>query len=85
MQPITVTNTGTSAITSWTVTFTLPPNHTLVGQWNGVITNSGGTATAKNAPYNGTLAPGASTTFGFQVARPNGDSSTAYGFSCSTP
>ncbi|WP_155370582.1 endo-1,4-beta-xylanase [Catellatospora vulcania] len=85
IQPVTVTNTGTSAITSWTVTFTLPSGHALVGQWNGVITTSGGTGTAKNAAYNGNLAPGQSTTFGFQISRPNGDSSTASGFTCTTP
>ncbi len=29
--------------------------------------------TARNQGYNGNLAPNGSTTFGFQVTRPNGD------------
>jgi len=32
--------------------------------WDGTLTN-GNPATVRNAPYNGNLAPGASTTFGY--------------------
>ncbi|WP_144126712.1 endo-1,4-beta-xylanase [Catellatospora sichuanensis] len=85
MQPVTVTNTGTSAISSWTVTFTLPSGHAVTGQWNAVLTTGGQTVTAKNAPHNGALAPSASTTFGFQASRPNGDTATAGTFTCTTP
>jgi endo-1,4-beta-xylanase len=84
LQPVTVTNTGTSAVTGWTVTFTLPAGHTLTGSWNAVLTTSGSTVTARNANYNGNLAPNASTTFGFQVARPTG-TATPTGFTCATP
>jgi hypothetical protein len=36
--------------------------------------------------FNGTLAPGASTTtFGFQASRPNGDNALPSGYTCSTP
>ncbi|MFC4111295.1 endo-1,4-beta-xylanase [Nonomuraea zeae] len=82
VQPVTVTNTGTSAITGWTVTLTLPAGHTLSGSWNAVVTVSGQTVTARNASYNGNLAPNASTTFGFQVSRPNGNTQTASGYTC---
>ncbi|WP_127934445.1 endo-1,4-beta-xylanase [Nonomuraea polychroma] len=82
VQPVTVTNTGTSAITGWTVTFTLPAGHTLTGSWNADVTVSGQTVTAKNAGYNGNLAPNASTTFGFQVSRPNGNTQTPSGYTC---
>ena len=88
MQPITVTNTGGSTITSWTVTFTLPAAHTLVGSppgWNAVITVNGSTVTARNMSYNGTLAPGTGTTFGFQANRPNGNTALPSGYACSTP
>ncbi|QFY10875.1 cellulase family glycosylhydrolase [Nonomuraea phyllanthi] len=82
VQPVTVTNTGSSGITGWTVTFTLPSGHTLVGSWNAAVTVSGQTVTAKNAAYNGTLAPNASTSFGFQVSRPNGNTQTPSGYTC---
>ncbi len=31
IQPLTITDTGTSTIIGWTVTFTLPAGHTLTG------------------------------------------------------
>ncbi|MEV4563221.1 endo-1,4-beta-xylanase [Nonomuraea sp. NPDC049419] len=82
VQPVTVTNTGTSAVNGWTVTFTLPSGHTLAGSWNASLTVSGQTVTARNAGYNGNLAPNASTTFGFQVNRPNGNTQTPSGYTC---
>ncbi|NUR85617.1 MAG: cellulose-binding protein [Nonomuraea sp.] len=83
IQPLTVTNTGSSTITGWTVTFTLPAGHTLTGSWNGVFTVSGRTVTVRNVAHNGTLAPGAATTsVGFQVGRPNGDSALPSGYTC---
>ncbi|WP_156045440.1 endo-1,4-beta-xylanase [Herbidospora cretacea] len=81
VQPVTVTN-GTSPRTSWTVTFTLPSGHTIVGSWNATLTVSGNTVTARNAAYNGNLGSGANTTFGFQVARPSSDTSTVSGYTC---
>jgi endo-1,4-beta-xylanase len=83
VQPVTVTNTGTSTITSWAVTFTLPAGHAIVGSWNAAFTTSGQTVTARNMPYNGTLGPNASTTFGFQASRPNGNTSVPSTYTCS--
>jgi cellulase/cellobiase CelA1 len=77
------TNTGASAMTGWTVTFILPAGHTLTGSWNGAVTVSGRTVTARNAAHNGALAPGAATTFGFQATRPNGDTAHPSGYTCS--
>jgi chitodextrinase len=86
IQPVTVTNTSTSTITSWTVTFTLPAGHALTGSWNATVTTSGQIVTAKSVGFNGTLAPGASTTtFGFQASRPNGNTALPSGFTCTTP
>ncbi|GAA3789705.1 hypothetical protein GCM10022226_05620 [Sphaerisporangium flaviroseum] len=85
IQPVTVTNTGTSAITGWTVTFTLPAGHTITGSWNATLTISGQTVTAKNAGHNGTLAANASTSFGFQGSRPNGNTQVPAGYTCSSP
>ncbi|MFB4267203.1 cellulose binding domain-containing protein [Nonomuraea sp. GTA35] len=83
IQPLTITNTGTSTITSWTVTFTLPAGHTLSGSWNGTVTTSGQTVTIRNAAHNGTIAAGAgNSSAGFQVTRPNGDTYVPSGYTC---
>ncbi|MEU6714836.1 fibronectin type III domain-containing protein [Nonomuraea sp. NPDC046802] len=83
VQPRTITNTGTSTITGWTVTFTLPPGHTLTGSWNGTATVSGQSVTIRNVAHNGTLAPGAATTgVGFQASRPNGNTALPSGYTC---
>nr|WP_311132473.1 cellulose binding domain-containing protein [Nonomuraea gerenzanensis] len=85
IQPVTVTNTSTSTITSWTVTFTLPAGHTLTGSWNATVTTGGQTVTAKSVSFNGTLAPGASTTsFGFQAGRPGGNTALPSGYTCTS-
>ncbi|MFB4283250.1 cellulase family glycosylhydrolase [Nonomuraea sp. MTCD27] len=81
-QPVTVTNSGSSAITGWTVTFTLPAGHTITGSWNATLTVNGQTVTARNAGYNGNLAAGASAGFGFQASRPTGDTSTPGPYTC---
>jgi len=85
IEPARVANTGTATINSWTVTFTLPAGQAITGSWNAVLTVNGQTVTARNASYNGTLAPGASTTFGFQVSRPNGNTQVAGGYTCASP
>ncbi|GAA0429242.1 hypothetical protein Acor_40030 [Acrocarpospora corrugata] len=84
IQPVTVT-AGGSAITSWTVTFTLPAGHTVTGSWNANFTQGGQTVTAKNVSHNGNLGAGASTSFGFQGSRPNGNTSLPTAYTCTTP
>ncbi|MEU8270719.1 cellulose binding domain-containing protein [Sphaerisporangium sp. NPDC049002] len=51
-----VTNRG-AALTSWTVTFTLPAGMSVQG-WNGTWTQSGTAVTVKNASWNGSVAAG---------------------------
>ncbi|MGN9784401.1 endo-1,4-beta-xylanase [Nonomuraea sp. ZG12] len=85
VQPATVSNTGTSTINGWTVTFTLPAGHSLTGSWNATITTSGQTVTAKSVNHNSTLAAGAATSFGFQVSRPGGNTQTPSGYTCASP
>jgi cellulase/cellobiase CelA1 len=80
-----VSNAGTTAINGWTVTFTLPSGHTFQGGWNAAFTVSGQTVTARNMAYNGTINAGGSATFGFQVRRPNGNTSLASGYTCASP
>ncbi|GIH27245.1 hypothetical protein Aph01nite_55550 [Acrocarpospora phusangensis] len=84
IQPVTVT-AGSSAITSWTVTFTLPAGHTITGSWNTQLTVSGQTVTARNVGHNGNLGAGQSGNFGFQGSRPNGNTAVPTGYTCSTP
>ncbi|TMR17933.1 hypothetical protein ETD86_22685 [Nonomuraea turkmeniaca] len=82
VQPVTVTNTGSSAKNGWSVTFTLPAGHTITGSWNASLTVSGSTVTARNLAHNGTLAANASTSFGFQATRPDGNTQAPSGYTC---
>ncbi|WP_405088229.1 family 43 glycosylhydrolase [Microbispora sp. NBC_01389] len=69
---VTVT-AGSSAISGWTVKWTLASGQTISQVWNGTLTTSGSAVSVSNASYNGSLAPSASTTFGFLA---NGTAST---------
>lgn len=62
---ITVKNTGTTTLNGWTVVFDLPSGTTVGSYWDALMTQSGSRYTFKNRDYNGTLAPGASATFGW--------------------
>ncbi|MCW3814800.1 cellulose binding domain-containing protein [Micromonospora sp. DR5-3] len=63
----TVTNDSPASISSWNVQFDLPAGSTVGAFWDALLTTSGQHVTAVNQSWNGTLAPGASTTFGFNV------------------
>ncbi|MEV4218952.1 cellulose binding domain-containing protein [Nonomuraea sp. NPDC049725] len=82
IQPVTVTNGSSSGASRWSVTFTLPAGHAIAGSWGATLTTSGQTVTATSLPYNGTLAPGASTTFGFQATRPASSTQLPSGYTC---
>jgi cellulase/cellobiase CelA1 len=62
---VTITNSGTSAINSWTLKFAFPGNQQISQGWSGTWTQSGANVTAASLSWNGTLAPGASTSLGF--------------------
>ena len=55
---ITIDNTGTTAWTSWTLTWTFANGQTITSLWNGIETQSGAVVTVKNEPYNGSVAAG---------------------------
>src|SRR5215467_10716318 len=59
-----VTNTGTTAITGWTVVLTYGSGNPTIQPtgWNGTWSQTGNTVTITNMSYNGNLAPGASAT-----------------------
>jgi hypothetical protein len=62
---VTVKNTGSSTLSRWSVRWTFPSGQTINNLWNGVASQSGSAVTVTNAPYNGLLGAGASTSFGF--------------------
>jgi hypothetical protein len=63
---VTVANTGSSAINGWNLGFTLPGGQAITSSWNANLTGSSGAITASNVSWNGSIAPGANTSFGFQ-------------------
>jgi len=85
IQPVRVTNTGTSNISGWTVTFTLPASHAITGSWNATLTISGQTVTARGGGNNSALAPRGVGEWGFQASRPNGNTALPGPASCITP
>src|SRR5207249_8008371 len=52
---ITIQNTGTNGITSWTLRFTFPGNQQISSLWNGTYTQSGEAVAVNNLSYNGTI------------------------------
>jgi uncharacterized membrane protein len=56
---ITIQNTGTTAISNWTLTWTFANGQTVTQLWNGTETQSGANVTVTNMSYNGTIAAGA--------------------------
>ncbi|HZR49703.1 MAG TPA: arabinofuranosidase catalytic domain-containing protein [Streptosporangiaceae bacterium] len=85
---LTITDTGTAAISGWTLTFTFPGDQKITTAWNGTASQSGENVTITNASYNGTIAPGTSTSLGFQGTWNTSDavpsSFTVNGTACST-
>ncbi|MGW4233480.1 glycoside hydrolase family 6 protein [Streptomyces sp. NPDC004980] len=69
---VSVTNTG-DAISSWQLEWSFGGTEQVSQGWNATVTQSGKAVTAKNASYNGSLASGASASFGFN-ATGNGQS-----------
>jgi hypothetical protein len=84
---ITITNTGSTTLNSWTLGFTFPGGQQVTQGWNGVFAQSGANVTVTNVSYNGTLAPGASVSPGFNGSwngsNPNPTAFTLNGASCS--
>ncbi|MET7483427.1 cellulase family glycosylhydrolase [Streptomyces sp. NPDC005538] len=70
---VTVTNTGTSALNSWKVTWTWSGAQQITSMWNASYTQSGASVTAVNADHNGSVGVGGSVGFGFGGA-PGGGS-----------
>lgn len=65
---ITVDNDGAAAMATWRVEFDLPAGTTVAHHWNAVLSRSGTHHVFTPAHWNSTIAPGASTSFGWVAA-----------------
>jgi hypothetical protein len=74
---VVIANTGTTAINGWSLTFAFPGDQKITSNFNGGFSQSGANATLTNASYNGTIAPGATITDGFQGTWTSNDNSPA--------
>lgn len=61
----TITNAGTTTITSWRLELDLPAGTAIGSYWDALLTSGGQHHTFTNRSWNGTVAPGVSVTFGF--------------------
>ncbi|MFC1410200.1 cellulase family glycosylhydrolase [Streptacidiphilus sp. N1-12] len=65
---VTVSNTGTAATHSWTVTWSWPNGQQISNAWNATVQQTGSGVTAVNLSYNNVIAVAGNTTFGVQGA-----------------
>jgi hypothetical protein len=61
---VSVTNLG-DPMSSWTLTWSFGAGQQVTQAWNATVTQSGSNVTARGTSYNGSLATGANTSFGF--------------------
>jgi endo-1,4-beta-xylanase len=57
---------GSTALTGWNVGVTLPSGAAVSNSWSASATGSSGAVSFTNVGYNGSVAAGGSTEFGFQ-------------------
>jgi hypothetical protein len=57
---ITIDNTGTTALSNWTLTWSFANGQTVTQLWNGTVAQSGSTVTVTNMSYNGSIPAGGS-------------------------
>ena len=77
---ITVTNTGTTALSNWTLAFNFSGQISSI--WNGTIVSQTGTLyVVQGASWNSSLAPGATTSFGFNASPGNASAAEFTNFS----
>jgi poly(hydroxyalkanoate) depolymerase family esterase len=76
---VTITNTGTATVGTWSLAFALPSGQTVTSAWNAGVSPASGNVTARDAGYNATIPPGGSATFGFQATH-NGNTAEPASF-----
>ncbi|HYH05009.1 MAG TPA: cellulose binding domain-containing protein, partial [Bacillota bacterium] len=62
-----IKNTGTTTINGWKLVFSFPGNQKISNMWCGKYTQSGAEVTVTNESFNGTIAPGGTANFGFNI------------------
>ena len=84
---IVITNTGSTALNGWTLQFPFTAGQQVTQGWNGAFSQQGSQVTVQNLSYNGSLAPGASTSIGFNgswtSSNPSPTSFSLNGTACS--
>jgi endo-1,4-beta-xylanase len=78
---VTVRNTGAAATRGWAVSWTFAGGQTVTNLWNGVVDAAGPAVAVHNASYNGAIAAGGSTSFGFLGA---GSAATPASLTCAS-
>ncbi len=63
---VTVTNTGSTPVDGWTLTFSFANGQQVTGSWNTTLTQAGSAVTAANVSHNARIAAGGTASFGFQ-------------------
>ncbi|MGW6443048.1 lytic polysaccharide monooxygenase [Lentzea sp. NPDC055074] len=64
---VSVSNTGTSAISAWQLVWAFPSGQQLSQAWSSTVTVASGQATAKGVSYNADIPAGGSVSFGFNA------------------
>ncbi len=72
-----VLTNGTTARTSWKLTWTFPGDQKINNLWNGIYTQSGEAVTVTNTSYNGSVAAGGTVTVGFTATDTNNAAPTS--------
>ncbi|MBF0689456.1 MAG: PHB depolymerase family esterase [Cellulomonas sp.] len=62
---VTITNTSSSAISGWTLSWAFPSGQQVTQAWSSEAVQSGSRVTVRNAPWNGTIPAGGSVQIGF--------------------
>jgi hypothetical protein len=63
---VAITNTSTTAIHGWKLTFPFAAGQKVAKAWTSTVSQNGTTVTAANSPYNGSIAPNGSVSFVLQ-------------------
>ncbi|MDQ1289677.1 MAG: endo,4-beta-xylanase [Actinomycetota bacterium] len=63
---VTISNTGDTPVSGWTLAWTWPGNQKITSSWNATVTQSGSAVTARNAGHNAAITAGGTASFGFQ-------------------
>ncbi|WP_443072164.1 glycosyl hydrolase family 18 protein [Streptomyces sp. WMMC1477] len=70
----TIKNSGTTTLDGWKLEWDYPSDTTVNSHWEATITRDGNHYTAVDAGWNGTIAPGASVSFGYNGSGPGAPS-----------